>query len=85
MFVARPFIFRCDFCGICIAKIGAGLPKNMKWISANFLKNEPIRHICGDCVEKGRHGDEKLKDSGCKSEGAEQIVEINHERFGQTS
>jgi hypothetical protein len=52
MFIGRPFLFQCDFCKITFQKFGYGLPEGMKWIAGNYLKDQPLRHICADCIKK---------------------------------
>jgi hypothetical protein len=64
MFIGRPFLFQCDFCKVIFQKFGYGLPEGMKWIAGNYLKDQPLRHICTECIAKEDHGDEKLHDSG---------------------
>lgn len=69
MYLGRPHIFQCDFCGRKFEKHGPGLPEGMKWIAGNYNAGTGTRHICSSCIEgKGKlYGDLKLIDSGKKA------------------
>lgn len=64
MFLGQFFVFKCDFCDEEFERPGYGLPDGMKWIAANMLRGLNKRHICAACIKKGKHGDEKLRNSG---------------------